>query len=118
VVGKRGRGRELDSEMNRESLASPKSGDNSVTTFVQKRSGDNSVTTFVQNCSSLFSCYFQLHTQINSKYYSVTPIIYSFVAIIIKYLYTPPYLCLHCHPPLVIVKWSLLSIVKSRLQQH
>ena len=60
--------------MNRESLAS-------------RKPGENSVTAFVQNCSSLFPCYFQLQTQIHSEYYSVTPIICSFVAINIKYLY-------------------------------
>jgi len=64
----------LDSGVNRESLAS-------------RKPGENSVTAFVQNCSSLFPCYFQLQTQIHSEYYSVNTIIYSFVAIIIKYPY-------------------------------
>jgi len=59
-VGKRGREKDLDSGVNRESLASQKPGDFIV---------------IVHICSSLFYCYFQLQTQIHTlEYYSVTPL--------------------------------------------
>ena len=78
-VRKRGRGRDLDSGVNRESLASRKSG--------ERISVNALLFNIVQIYSSFFFCYFQLQTQIHFGILFSYSLIYCFIVIIIRYLY-------------------------------